>query len=300
MLRKIADYTNGNAHVVLWSDGTREIETEDNEFRFDYPTNIDVTITHKCDNECGYCYLGCNKDGIHADLTKFKFFDTLRPGQELAINLNNCDHPQLYEFLKRMREKHVFVNGTVNQVDFERNVMLLKALCDLKLLWGIGISLNHPTEEFIKLVKEFPNAVIHVINGILTANDIENLRDKGLKILILGYKNIGRGLDYQNEFIDNVIARQKYLKDVLHTILDKFKVVSFDNLAIDQLEVKKMLSPEEWREFYQGDEGSATFAIDLVTGKFSRNSMVTNPKYLYPIMDSEKEMFDVIKKEIKD
>ena len=295
----IANYINGNTHITLWSDGTREMETEDNEFKFDYPTNVDVTITHKCDNECKYCYLGCRKDGSHADLTKFNFFDTLNPGQELAINLNNCDHPQLFEFLQKMRDKGVFVNGTVNQVDFENHAMLIKALCDLNLLWGLGVSLNKPPEEFIKLIKNFPNAVIHVINGLFTADDIEMLRDKGLKILILGYKNIGRGNEFQKQNEIIIQSRQEYLKNVLPTLFERFDVISFDNLAIDQLNVKQLLSPEEWERFYQGDEGTATFAIDLVTGKFSRNSMVTDQNRLYPICDSVKEMFDVIKKEVE-
>ena len=268
----IANYINGNTHITLWSDGTREMETEDNEFKFDYPTNVDVTITHKCDNECKYCYLGCRKDGSHADLTKFNFFDTLNPGQELAINLNNCDHPQLFEFLQKMRDKGVFVNGTVNQVDFENHALLIKALCD---------------------------AVIHVINGLFTADDIEMLRDKGLKILILGYKNIGRGNEFQKQNEIIIQSRQEYLKNVLPTLFERFDVISFDNLAIDQLNVKQLLSPEEWERFYQGDEGTATFAIDLVTGKFSRNSMVTDQNRLYPICDSVKEMFDVIKKEVE-
>ena len=292
----IANYINGNTHITLWSDGTREMETEDNEFKFDYPTNVDVTITHKCDNECKYCYLGCCKDGSHADLTKFNFFDTLNPGQEFAINLNNCDHPQLFEFLQKMRDKGVFVNGTVNQVDFENHAMLLKSLCNLKLLWGIGISLNNPTNKFINLVKEFPNAVIHVINGIFKPSDIEILGNNGLKILILGYKNIGRGQDYSNDNEATIKERQQYLKNLLPSVLDKFKVVSFDNLAIDQLDVRKLLTDDQWEEFYQGDEGSSTFAIDLVTGKYSKNSMVTDPRHLFIIKDDIKDMFKVIKR----
>ena len=35
--------------------------------------------------------------------------------------------------------------------------------------------------------------------------------------------------------------------------------------------------------------------IDLVTGKFSQSSLITDPSRMYPIMDTVEEMFDVIK-----
>lgn len=293
-MKKIADYTNGNAHITLFEDGTRVMETGDDDFCFEYPTNNDITITHKCSQECKYCYLNCTQDGKHADILSPKFFETLKPGSECAINLNDLDHPQLFPFLAKMRKKNIFVNGTVNQSQFMKNFNMIKNFVDNKLLWGVGISLQKPTDEFVDAVKQIPNAVIHVINGVLTADDIEALRDKGLKLLILGYKNMGRGESWLEENEVVVKMRQEYLKGVLNTLFNHFKVVSFDNLAIEQLEVKKLLTAEEWEEFYQGDEGSSTFAIDLVDGRFGRNSMAVGDD-TYPIMDDIRDMFNKVK-----
>lgn len=296
-MEKIADYQNGNTHIRLYEDGTRIMETEDDEFRFEYPTNNDITITHKCSQNCPYCYLNCGKDGEHADILSAKFLDTLNPGSECAINLNDLDHPQLYAFLLKMRNQGVFVNGTVNQAQFTRRWKLLKRFIDEKLLWGLGVSLQDPTEEFVELIKLFPTAVIHVINGILKAEDLEALRDKGLKLLILGYKDIGRGEGWLEDNSVTVEMRQKYLKGVLETLPNHFAVISFDNLAIQQLDVRRILSDEQWEEFYQGDEGSSTFAIDLVDGTFGRNSMATGDE-VYPILDDIREMFKVIKENV--
>lgn len=298
MSRKIADYTNGNVHITLYDDGTRVMETEDDEFEFEYPTNVDMTITHRCHNECPYCYLGCNSEGKHADILNVPFLDTLLSGQELAINFNNCDHPQLIEFLHKMKNRGIFVNGTVNQADFERHFEFLKMLSDRKLIWGIGVSLNKPTKEFLSKANEIPNVVVHVINGILSADDIEEMRGRNIKLLILGYKDIGRGADYINGNTLNVKARQRYLKDVLPTMFNHFVVISFDNLALEQLNVRELITEEQWSKCYQGDEGTSTFAIDLVTGKFSMNSMVTDPKHLHNIKNDIREMFDVVKAEI--
>lgn len=296
---RIARYQNGNAWVEMYDDGTRIIETSGDEpFDFEYPLNNDITITHKCDGGCPFCYLGCTPDGKHADILSPKFLETILPGTEMAINLNDLSHPQLEEFMHKMRERGVFLNGTVNQIHFMKHHQTLKRMCDERLLWGLGVSLRSADEEFVKAVSEFPNAVVHVINGILKAEDLEAMRDKGLKLLILGYKDLNRGADYRLENEATVRMRQKYLYDVLPTLGNHFKVVSFDNLAIEQLNVRRLLTQEQWDEFYQGDEGTATFAIDLVDGTFGRNSMATGDD-VYHIMDDIRDMFTVIKRESK-
>lgn len=297
-MKKIADYINGNAHIVMYEDGTRIMETDDVGFNFKYPTNNDVTITHKCSQGCPYCYLGCTPEGKHADLSA-KFLDTINAGAELAINLNDMDHPQLDEFLERMKSQGVFVNGTVNQAQFMVNYERLKRLCREKLLWGVGVSLREPDDEFISKIQEFPNAVIHVINGILKPDDIEKLRDRGLKLLILGYKDLNRGVSYREENSGTVSLRQRYLKDVLASMVSHFACISFDNLAIEQLNVRETLKDfiADWDEVYQGDEGSSTFAVDLVDGTFGVNSMATGDD-TYLIMDDIRDMFKVIKSHV--
>lgn len=297
MKRKVADYLNGNVHIQLYSDGTRIMETEADEFEFDRPTNIDLTITKACDGGCPYCYMNCTTEGKLADLSH-PILKSLGEYQELAINLNDMNIPDLVPFLQRMKQRHIFVNGTINQVHFLKHWKLLKQLCGKRLLWGIGISLRNPTPEFINTVKGFPNAVIHVINGVLSASDIEKMRDKGLKLLILGYKNLGRGTDYATENSASVVARQRYLKDVLPTMFRHFDVVSFDNLALEQLRVKDILTDEEWDRYYQGDEGSSTFYLDLVDEKFGVSSLCS-PEEMHPLLGSVKEMFDVVRKETK-
>lgn len=76
-------------------------------------------------------------------------------------------------------------------------------------------------------------------------------------------------------------------------MLSHFNVVSFDNLAINQLDVKRLMSEEEWNEFYMGDDGNYTFYLDLVEGTFGRNSLATDK---YPIMDNIDNMFQKILK----
>ena len=52
-----------------------------------------------------------------------------------------------------------------------------------------------------------------------------------------------------------------------------FKVVSFDNLSIKQLNLQEQIESNIWEEFYMGDDGKFTMYIDLVKKKFSKNSI---------------------------
>lgn len=291
MLKLLGVYKNGNYTVKVLSDGTKIRETLEDEFIPSFAENCDCKITDKCDGGCPFCYEGCTPNGKHGDILNYKFLDTLHPYTELAINGNDMSHPDLTPFLMKLREKKVIANLTVNQIHFERHQSLIRKLVDDKLIYGLGISLKEPTEEFISLVKTYPNAVIHVINGILSASDVEKLSDNNLKMLILGYKQLRRGEDWYDKDHDNIIAKQMWLKENLDKMLSHFEVISFDNLAIIQLDVKRLMSEEDWEEFYMGDDGGFTFYIDMVDGTFGKNSLATKR---YPIMDSIDNMFQKI------
>mgnify|MGYP000993229224 FL=1 len=59
------------------------------------------------------------------------------------------------------------------------------------------------------------------------------LKNKGYKLLILGYKDLRRGTSYKKEHEDQIKNNQQEIYDNIHKILTAFDVVSFDNLAIE-------------------------------------------------------------------
>lgn len=296
-MKLIGSYKNGNIRTAIFSNGTKIRETDADEFIPDFAENIDIKISDCCDMGCPMCHEGSSKNGKHGDILNAKFIDMLHPYQEVAIGGGDAtSHPDLLPFLRKLKEKKGIANMTVNQCHFEQKQDLIKQLVKEELIHGIGISLVNPTREFIDLVKQYPNAVIHVINGIVSPLDIQALADQDLKLLILGYKHLRRGNEWYEADKSNIENKQKWIKDNLKDVINKFSVVSFDNLAIEQLDVRRLMSEDEWNEFYMGDDGTMTYYIDMVERKFAKSS--TSPiEKRYDMLDDVDDMFRVIKSE---
>lgn len=295
-MRILGRYKNGNITTTILDDGTKIRRTEDDEFRPLYAENCDVKITDHCDGGCPMCYEGCTTKGKHGQLFDYpNLIESLHPYTELALNGNDLSHPLLVPFLSKLKEKKVIANLTVNQIHFERYYNFICDIVESNLIHGLGISLNNPTDNFITKVKHFPNAVIHTINGVLTQEQAEKLADNDLKILILGYKYMERGVSYYQDNENELKANQAWLYNHLDKLTQRFKCVSFDNLAIKQLDVKRLMSEEEWETFYMGDDGSFTFYIDMVDGTFGKNSLTPKDKRI-PIGDKTiDEMFQIVR-----
>lgn len=284
----LAKYHNGNYDVAIFKDGTKIRYNNLDNLTPSFAESIDCTITTKCDGGCPYCYLGCNENGVHADL-KQPFFDTLHKGQELALNGNDLSHPDLPLFLYRMKSQGVICNITLNQKHFMKYAVTLKAMERLGLIHGIGVSLTDSTDLNLYVNLEmFDNVVVHTIDGLLTKEDIDNMSDKNIKLLILGYKILGRGVDYFDKHELEIDNNVEYLCENIKEISKHFDVISFDNLALEHLDMKSHISDKEWERLYMGDEGEYTFFIDAVNKKFAVSSLA---KEQYDLMDDVDDMF---------
>ena len=148
-------------------------------------------------------------------------------------------------------------------------------------------------------MKRFPNAVIHVIDGVVDPVQMEAMYNQNLKLLILGYKYLRRGSAWMEKEHAAIAANQWWLYEHLPDIIKNFTVVSFDNLAIEQLVIKERwneFSDKPWDEFYAGDDGMNTYYIDMVERKFARSSTADFDKR-YDLLDDVDEMFETIKRE---
>ena len=294
----LGKYINGNYTVSIYDDGTKIRENDLDNLTPAFAENCDVCITKCCNGGCNWCYEGCTREGKHADLLSYKtLIDSLHPYTELALNGNDMSHPQLVPFLKLLKEKKVIPNITVNQKHFIEYYSYLRALVANSLIYGIGISLTDSNDiKLYEKLKSFPNAVIHTIAGITDNEDYERLAEHNCKILILGYKRKGRGDKYYNEHSQEINDCINNLKTNLPNYLNKANLISFDNLAIEQLDIRNTLNmtDDDWNTFYMGDDGKYTFYIDLVNNTFAKNSISTETYPIKPDMTVD-DMFNFIR-----
>lgn len=273
-------FKNGNGICEINKKDGTQITTvlTDEEFKAEFPLNCDMSISERCNMGCKFCYLECTPNGKEANIKKFiedknSFLYTLHPGTELAINGNEPLHEDLAELLFFCHSRDILANLTVNETTLLKNRFIIEMWLDQGLIHGIGVSPSMYSDIMIEWCKNHSTSVIHTIAGITTSEQYEQLKDQGLKILILGYKEFGRGVDYNLFSGDMVIKNIDWLKENILNLTEHFEVTSFDNLAIEQLDIKNKLDEKTWSSFYRGDEGSHTMYIDLVNETFAKNSI---------------------------
>lgn len=266
-------YVNGDYKVTIYSDGTKEREWDETKVsKPNFPESIDVKITDFCDLNCPYCHENSTTQGKEGDLNGLlSVLEGLPKGIELAIGGGNpLSHPGLPDFLQKLKEMGFIANLTVNQRHVKVYQNLLKRLVTEELVYGIGVSLSNPND--LGPIREIgsPNIVFHVIAGVNSLEDVKVILAnwENPRILVLGYKDFGRGAGYRNARVT------KNLKEWYGGIRDFLGggSFSFDNLAIDQLDIRRLVTDEAWSRFFQGEDFSFSMYIDAVEKTYAPTS----------------------------
>lgn len=262
---------NGNVKVSIDEyTGTKTREWED-EQSVEFPESLDIKITNWCDKKCPYCHEESVLGGKHGNLTElFEKIKCLPAGVEVAIGGGNpLDHPSLPGFLRECKKHGFIVNLTVNQYHINKDTYFyqVRSMIRMNMIDGLGISLHDANnlENLDYLCKYSNNVVIHTIVGVTKFDeDIPKLAKAlpYLKLLVLGYKSFGRGTSYE--------AHHEPVN--LELLKESCSVISFDNLAIEQLGIKDNMSDDDWSKYYQGDEFTTSMYIDAVKGEYAPTS----------------------------
>lgn len=313
----VAQYKNGNYQVAIMSDGTKVrfgAEPDGAPMIPDYPETIDMCITKACNVGCKFCYENCKPHGpeMPCEFMSYAIWDDIPPYTELALNGNDLDLRCLSTFLEMLQRKNIIVNMTFSFSQWFRNSNKINNLLANNLLNSIGISLGNM--EFIQAphinvkqtLSHLPsvhNVVFHAILGVTKLRDLvcfaERYKDavhKDPNLLILGYKTKGRGDLYDKLAHDSIIENAQELDHNMEMLNHHFAVVSFDNLACEQLNMKGKLSPEEWDMLYMGEDGQYSMYIDAVNLTYSRNSCTPESERIeLKNTDSLKNIFQTIR-----
>jgi len=284
------EYKNGNYTVRLYSDGTKIRTTMEDDFVPSFPESMDINISNKCSNNCPFCYINASEKGEHGDL-ELPFFNTIPKGVEIAINY--ADHPGLPAFLDKMKEQGAVVNITVNQKDLIKDGVLdfLINAQNEKKIYGIGVSAISYSLELASALSKLKNVVLHLVLGVVSFDDIESWKNQNRKVLFLGYKTKGRGVEYKTS---DVYLNINEVKNRYDEMSKWFNVLCFDNLALDQIDVKSKVPSDRWENLFLGDDGQFSFYIDTVSKTFNISSNTSDETKMSINGMTVKEMFDKI------
>ena len=273
-------YRNGNAVVTLdLRDGTRIIEYPDNEpLTLQTPLNIDIRVSTQCPygynvetqkSTCAFCHESALVDGqeCHYGILQQVLMDAKLPrGTEIALGVNEITD-NLIQFVKNLYRIGFVVNITMN----ERYILQygdtgLKQM--LPYVFGLGISYRS-LQGCLSLpdwIADYPHTVIHVINGIDDFDDIKELGVKYRKLLVLGEKDFG----FNRGKVDLSTKEHKQWKSNIMQLTEIFDIVSFDNLGLQQLEIRGKITDEEYKSFYQGEHSMYINAVEQYFAPSSR------------------------------
>jgi hypothetical protein len=278
-------YRNGNYLVCITKGGSKyRIGKNPNPL---FPESIDIKITNKCDAACPYCHESSQPNGKHGNWGTIKrFLYPLPAGIELAIGGGNpLEFPHLEELVTGLRLHNRIANLTVNAQHLEQ--MKDSGIRPNALGISYVESLHEDIVLFCRMVPF--QTVIHLIAGVHTIDDLEKCLFDFDRILILGYKGIGRGTDHFSQ------ATADNLSDMQRNIglyIGKSKVLAFDNAAIKQLDIPRFFTKKTWEKFYMGDDGEYTMYIDFVEQEYGISS---TSQERFPLDSSIQECFSQLR-----
>lgn len=267
-------YRNGSYVVMIECNGTKQYLGET--FEAEFPDSLDIKITEVCFHNCPFCHESSTKEGMHCDIDKLiSRLKGLPKGVELAIGGGNALlHPSLETLLEKLKG-HFNVAITVNWRDVA-DASSYSQIIDLiykGLITSLGISLEgiskkrrDEIDKKLDKLEENTLVVYHVIPGITNLEvfkeGLESFSFNTQRYLILGYKQHGRAKDH-------ILPKEKFEK-WKETILEIYTkpwlkertILSFDNLALEQLDIKSVVHQVYWENHYMGDEFTHSMYID--------------------------------------
>lgn len=291
-MKKVANYKNGCVDVTIYDDGTKIREWDDEKYgiepELEFPESADIKVTNFCDAGCFMCHEQSGLQGKHGNLEKLSDMierSNLPEGIEFAIGGGNpLTTPGIEKFLETEKSRNHIINVTMNYNHISPNGKYRQQTIDyLKrgLIKGLGVSvMDCNLENFLndkELQDVSSNIVIHIIEGINSFYNVKeklfNCNWKHPKVLILGKKNFGR---YGMLSEDKKAIDDKQTTIWRENILDFLKefngVTSFDNLALERLDVLSKLPKEVVDTQWFGEEGTHTMYLDFVKEEYGRQS----------------------------
>jgi hypothetical protein len=164
-----------------------------------------------------------------------------------------------------MKDMGLIPSVTVNGRHLARHKARIEAMVAKGHLYGLGVSYH---EEFPTW--NYKHLVDHMIAGVDDPHTLMDIAPR--KILILGYKDWGRGMKFRAARSGAVDERIALWFRMLPLLARKHHL-SFDTLAIEQMQPQRLLQDHaSFEERFMGEEGQYSLYVDGVTQTYAISS----------------------------
>ena len=196
---------NGNT-ICLFdkSSGTRVTLSEDDEIKLDYPMLLDLKITDYCAiSTCAAaCYQNSTTDGKHCDMKyiqELSYFIKEAKVFEIAIGGGEPTQHPYFDKIVSLLSQHTNVNFTTRNKEFLIDNYLKKKN---PIYEKVGFALSIDSISDLVFLSQFKNCRKGLVNAqyIVGQNNEEFLKrlitkayELDLNLILLGWKNVGRG-----------------------------------------------------------------------------------------------------------
>lgn len=266
--KHLATYLNGGYRIELFPDGTKIRETLDASVPPPLPEQMDLKITDWCDAACAWCHEKSSAKGKHGDVTAMlELLTQLPAGAEIAIGGGDpLSHPEFERLVTGLAEHGLVPSVTVNGKHFARHRNTLERLTGERKLYGVGVSYADEIPDW-----DYPHMVLHLIAGVHKPEVLDEATRR-LKVLLLGYKQFGRGIKHftlRQAGVESTLAA--WYRELFWVAKEHH--ISFDNLAIEQLRPERLFASDaQYQSRYMGQEGMHSMYVDGVTQTFGLSS----------------------------
>jgi len=203
------------------------------------PELVDLCITHKCTQNCSFCYQNSLEDGKHAE--QYKILGILRELKdagvfEIALGGGEpTEHPHFFDILEECNRLNISVNFSTKNYDFISVPCLFNKISQLVGSIGVSVASLEELKTFKSKFKEYPsNIILQVIPELFTKEEMKEFlefakNERFYRVLFLGYKECGRATKVKKAnynfislangmhvSVDTVICKRypKYLKNI--------------------------------------------------------------------------------------
>lgn len=235
--------------------------------RSDVPELVDLLITNRCYRGCKFCYRDSGLDGLHGDYEAIQnVLRTLARLGTFEVAIGGGDptsHPRFTQILEYASNQGLATGFTVYDMDWAQGYTgwVVDKFARSFAISSIQEADIDTLADWNKDHANGPRGTLNMVVGAypwnLTYRVISYAREQGVPVMLLGWKDTGRGVGYAKK--DCEFLLEKLAEDGYQSFLCDTQFIRDFQKEIDTLGVDKV--------FLENREGMFSCAIEVQQNK---------------------------------